>query len=112
MNKVFKRSILAALIGYAGTAAAFTFETESVSGSFDSTVSLGFGVRAQDPSCNLVVAGASGSGAPGGCTTIAGVGDQGNINYKKGDAFTTYLKGTHELLLKMPDDWKFMGRVS
>jgi hypothetical protein len=112
MNNLLKKTALAALIGYAGSAAAITFETGSVSGSFDSTVSLGFGVRAQDPSCNLVVAGASGSGAPSGCTTIAGVGDQGNINYKKGDAFTTYLKGTHELLLKMPEDWKFMGRVS
>lgn len=112
MNKLFKKTVLAALIGYAGSAAAFTFETESVSGSFDSTVSLGFGVRAQEPSCNLIVAGASGSGAPAGCTTFAGVGDQGNLNYKKGDAFTTYLKGTHELLLKMPDDWKFMGRFS
>lgn len=112
MTKAFKKTILAALIGYAGSAAAFTFETESISGSFDSTVSFGVGVRGQDPSCNLVVAGASGSGAPTGCTTTAGVGDQGNINYKKGDAFTTYLKGTHELLLKMPDDWKFMGRFS
>ncbi len=112
MHTVFKKTVLAALIGYAGSAAAFTFETEGVSGSFDSTISLGFGVRAQDPSCNLVVAGASGKGAPSGCTTIAGVGDQGNINYKQGDAFTTYLKGTHELLLKFPDDWKFMGRVS
>lgn len=112
MNTIFKKTVLAALVAYAGSAAAFTFETESVSGSFDSTVSLGFGIRAQDPSCSLVVAGASGSGAPAGCTTWAGVGDQGNINYEKGDAFTTYLKGTHELLLKLPDDWKFMGRVS
>lgn len=112
MHKIFKKTVLAALIGYAGAASAFTFETESISGSFDSTVSFGLGVRAQDPACNLVAAGASGSGAPAGCTTFAGVGDQGNLNYGKGDAFTTYLKGTHELLLKMPDDWKFMGRVS
>lgn len=112
MHHTFKKTILAALIGYAGAASAFTFETENISGSFDSTVSFGLGVRAQDPSCNLVAAGASGSGAPAGCTTWAGVGDQGNLNYGKGDAFTTYLKGTHELLLKMPEDWKFMGRVS
>ena len=112
MRKVFRMTAMAVLAGAAGSAAAVTFETESVSGSFDSTISFGLGVRTQDPSCNLVVAGASGKGAPGGCTTIAGVGDQGNINYAKGDAFTTYLKGTHELLLKMPDDWKFMGRVS
>ncbi len=112
MTKLFKKSVLAVLLGYIGSASAFTFETESISGSFDSTISIGMGVRAQNPSCDLIVAGATGSGAPAGCTTVAGVGDQGNLNYKKGDAFTTYLKGTHELLVKMPDDWKFMGRVS
>ncbi len=112
MHGLFKKTVVAALLGYIGSAAAFTFETESVSGSFDSTISMGMGIRAQSPDCGLVVRGATGSGAPSGCTTIAGVGDQGNINYAKGDAFTTYLKGTHELLVKLPDDWKFMGRVS
>lgn len=112
MHGIFKKTVVAGLIAYMGSASAFTFDTESISGSFDSTVSLGMGVRAQSPSCNLIVSGATGSGAPAGCTSTAGVGDQGNLNYKKGDAFTTYLKGTHELLLKMPDDWKFMGRVS
>ena len=91
MRKVFRMTAMAVLAGAAGSAAAVTFETESVSGSFDSTISFGLGVRTQDPSCNLVVAGASGKGAPGGCTTIAGVGDQGNINYAKGDAFTLSL---------------------
>ncbi|MCH2220652.1 MAG: DUF1302 domain-containing protein, partial [Dechloromonas sp.] len=112
MHNIFKKTVLAALIGYVGAASAFTFETGSISGSFDSTVSLGTGIRTQGPSSDLVVAGATGNGAPTGNTTFQGVGDQGNINYKKGDAFTTYLKGTHELLLKMPDDWKFMGRFS
>ncbi|MBS1141460.1 MAG: hypothetical protein H6R13_2913 [Proteobacteria bacterium] len=112
MHNIFKKTVLSVLIGYVGAAAAFTFETESISGSFDSTVSLGTGIRAQSPSSNLVVNGASGNGAPIGNTTFQGVGDQGNINYGKGDAFTTYLKGMHELLLKLPDDWKFMGRFS
>lgn len=112
MHGLFKKTVVAALVGYIGSASAFTFDTESVSGSFDSTISMGMGIRAQSPACNLVVSGATGSGAPSGCTTALGVGDQGNINYKKGDAFTTYLKGTHELLVKLPDDWKFMGRVS
>jgi len=40
------------------------------------------------------------------------MGDQGNLNYRKGDAFTTYVKGSHELLLKMPDDITFLGRVN
>jgi hypothetical protein len=113
MNYVSKEILLAALVGYAGSAAAFTFETENISGSFDSTVTTGIGIRANSPSCDLVVSGATGSGAPAGCLApTSALGDQGNLNYAKGDAFTTYLKGTHELLLTMPDDWKFMGRVS
>lgn len=123
MNLAFKRTVLAALIGYAGGAAAFTFETDNVSGSFDSTITAGIGVRAQSPSCGLVTRdtaglytgnpGPTGSGAPSACTeTLSGLGDQGNLNYKKGDAFTTYLKGSHELLLKMPESVTFMGRVS
>ncbi|KEA24474.1 hypothetical protein BH77_15880 [Pseudomonas aeruginosa C2773C] len=36
--------------------------------------------------------------------------DQGDLNYDRGDMFTNYLKGTHELLLKMPEDITFMAR--
>src|SRR5664279_1733354 len=112
MNHVFKKTVLAALISYVGCASAFTFETESISGNFDSTVTTGIGIRAKNPSCNLVVSGASGAGAPVGCLApTSALGDQGNLNYGKGDAFTTYLKGSHELLLKMPESWTFMGRV-
>jgi hypothetical protein len=31
-------------------------------------------------------------------------GDDGDLNYKKGDWFTSYIKGTHELLMKDKDD--------
>lgn len=44
-------------------------------------------------------------------TAVWGNGDDGNLNYDKGDLFTTHLKGSHELLLSFPDEWKFMGRV-
>lgn len=98
---------------YGVQAYAFTFNTESIQGSFDSTVTAGIGIRAKDPSCGLVIAGATGSGAPKGClSALAGIADQGNLNYEKGDAFTTYLKGSHELLLRLPENVKFMGRVS
>jgi hypothetical protein len=91
---------------------AFTFETENVKGSFDSTISVGTGIRTKDPSCSLVTQGASGPGAPAGCLApTSGLGDQGDLNYGKGDAFTTYLKGNHELLLKMPSDLTAMARV-
>lgn len=104
----------------AGSAAAFTFESASVSGNFDSSVTMGVGIRAKSPSCGTVIgtfatgpAPATPAGAPAGCLdALSFYNDQGNLNYKKGDAFTTYLKGTHELLLKMPDDWKFLARVN
>jgi hypothetical protein len=36
---------------------------------------------------------------------VSGLGDQGDLNYKKGQPFTTYLKGSHELVLaqRRPD---------
>ncbi len=104
----------------AGSAAAFTFSTGEVSGTFNSSVSLGTGVRADGQPCGTVIGTtfgaptpATGAGAPGGCLDAASFyNDQGNLNYNKGDAFTTYLKGTHELFLKMPNEWKFFGRIN
>jgi hypothetical protein len=40
------------------------------------------------------------------------LGDQGNLNYKSGDPFTAYLKGSHEMLLQLPADIRFLGRVN
>ncbi|AZD29789.1 hypothetical protein C4K23_3040 [Pseudomonas chlororaphis] len=91
----------------------FTFETENIRGSFDSTIAMGMGLRTESPGCNLITSGASGHHPPSGCLSpSAGIGDQGNMNYDKGDLFTNYLKGTHELLLKFPEDYTFMARGS
>jgi hypothetical protein len=113
---------LAALILCTGAAHAATFETQNFSGNFDSTVTAGFGVRAQGRACSSVIGSAGGSANPtpptgptagGGCAdAFSGYNDQGNLNYDRGDRFTTYLKGTHELLLNFPDDVKFLARVS
>jgi len=63
MRTQFKlKALVAAAMLVAGVdAQAFTFQNESVSGNFDSTITTGFGIRAKSPSCNLVSAGASGS---------------------------------------------------
>lgn len=117
MNKTsalrLKASVLA-IGALAGTAAqALTFEYEGVRGNFDSTLTAGTGIRMKGPDCNLVISGASGNGAPAGCLApTSALGDQGNLNYGKGDRFTTYLKGSHELLLKMPSEVTFLGRVN
>jgi hypothetical protein len=114
MNKPF---IVACAIGssVAGlnslNARAATFNTEYFSGSFDSTISVGTGIRTRAPNPTLVMAGNNG-GPAGQLAPSAGLGDQGDLNYDKGDAFTTYLKGSHELLLKFPEDVTAMARVS
>src|SRR4051794_1653165 len=85
---------IAAGLTAASATHAVTFETENVSGNFDSTVSLGLGVRAGSPTCGLILQGATGPGAPAGCLApTSGLGDQGNLNYAKGDAFAAQLKG-------------------
>lgn len=104
---------LAAALTAAGAAQALTFEGENFSGNFDSTVSLAVGVRASSPSCGLVLQSPTGAGAPAGCTSPASLlGDQGNLNYGKGDLFMGQLKGSHELLLRLPADIRFMARAN
>lgn len=115
MSRAWKALAVTGLVVAGGSevAHAFTFETESVKGAFDSSVSLGVGVRTRSPACGLVVAGATGIGAPSGCLApTSGIGDQGDLNYRSGRPFTAYLKGSHELLLKLPEDVSVMARVN
>lgn len=97
----------------AGPAAAFTFENETFKGSFDSTVTLGAGMRLQRQSCALLGTETSHCNADQiNPLTWAGA-DDGNLNYDKGDFFTGYVKGTHELLVTMPaEGFKFMARAN
>ena len=108
------RLIALAVTAAASAAAhAVTFEFENVKGNFDSTVTLGTGIRMKGPVCGLITQGATPADAPAGCLApTSALGDQGDLNYAKHDRFTTYLKGSHELLLKMPEDFTFLGRVN
>lgn len=117
-----KTHLLCAAVALActGPAAAFTFESGGISGNFDSWLTLGTGIRTSKPACDTIIgfiggeaAPPSGAGAPAGCIDAGGgTNDQGNLNYRRGRPFTTYLNGLHELLLKMPEGWKFFGRVN
>jgi len=112
----FVRAAVSALVALGcASAHAFTFTIGNVEGSFDSTVSAGVGIRTASPSSNLVSPtydAATGAPTGGGrLGQLSGLSDQGDINYKKGDPFTSYLKGNHELLLKMPSQGlTFMAR--
>ncbi len=92
----------------AGAAHAFRFEvSDSIKGNLDMQLTLGAGVRLLDPNPGMV---GDPTRFPGANVAQWSNGDDGNLNYKKGDLFTTYLKFTPELLLKFPDDYKFMAR--
>lgn len=96
-----------------GAVHALTFETESIKGSFDSTLTLGAGRRLGNQSCGLTgTPSARCSAAEVNPLTWSGA-DDGNLNYDKGDFFTGYVKGSHELLLSMPSQGlKFMTRFN
>ncbi len=130
----FKRSIPALLIatlglGVAGQARAFKFDLDNgVSGSLDSTISLGVQRRMQSPNNSMVGNNNGGSvptsGRLGELVNGAGQGatsnpdfnytniDDGNLNYKKGDIVAAVLKGTHELALGERGNWAALGRVT
>ncbi|WP_227816281.1 DUF1302 domain-containing protein [Nitrogeniibacter aestuarii] len=101
---------LSLAIAVPGLAHAFNFDMGEVTGSLDSTVTLGFGIRTEDPSCRLTGDTSSSCGASAN-TAVWSNADDGNLNYDKGDFFTLNLKGSHELLLNLPNDWRFLGRI-
>jgi hypothetical protein len=116
---MFARQYLNAFLAFAAAgsllwipeAQGFTFRTDSITGSFDSNVSYGLALRLKSPDCGLVVSGATGPNAPTGCLApTAGLGDQGDLNYAKGDLFANQFKGSHELILKFPERFTFMAR--
>jgi hypothetical protein len=91
-----------------GQASALEFQWGDMDGSFNSTITMGAGRRMLDPSCSIT----GDSSACGGTANTAqwAAGDNGNLNYHKGDWFTAYIKGTHEVLLKAPGGWKAFAR--
>ncbi|RDU96246.1 DUF1302 domain-containing protein [Trinickia dinghuensis] len=89
----------------------FTTGLGDLSGSWVTNVTAGGGIRTKSPSCSL-------TGDPNayGCGSAAnvnqwGFGDDGDLNYRKGQAFSTYVSATSELLFTMPSEgYKFMIR--
>lgn len=96
-----------------GPAHAVSFDTGigDMKADWVSNITGGLGVRTKNPSCSL-------TGDPNsyGCGSAANTGmwangDDGNLNYKKGQAYTAYTSFTSELLLTMPKEgYKFLIR--
>ncbi|MGZ2744316.1 DUF1302 domain-containing protein [Burkholderia stagnalis] len=111
---VRRTTISIAVLGAATSSAYgydFTMGDGAVQGSWVTNLTAGAGIRTKSPSCSL-------TGDPNayGCGAAAntnqwGYGDNGDLNYRKGQPFSTYLSATSELLLKMPSEGlKFMVR--
>ena len=97
-----------ALLLCAGPANAFQFQaSDSVKGSLDMQLTVGAGMRMQKQDPGLI---GDTRVAPDANTFQSSNGDDGDLNYNRHDLFTTYLKFTPELLLKFPDNYKFMAR--
>lgn len=97
---------------FAPQAHAFRFELDNgIEGNFDSTLSLGMQMRAEDRDCHYIAY------DNGGCANFKADGDlglinsdDGNLNYNKGQLISQALRGTHDLYLKAPGGWKALVR--
>jgi hypothetical protein len=89
------RQLLPTLIAatMASQAHALEFSLGEVEGRFDSQISMGASWRLNDPDSDLI------SSANGGTGVGSGSFDDGNQNFKQGDAFSKTFKGIHELTL-------------
>ncbi len=100
------------LLSSSAHAESFKNASGSVEGALDSTLTVGFGKRIQAQSCALIGDTNSSCGASAN-TAQWSAGDNGDLNYNKGDFFSAYLKGTHELLMSIPEEKiKIMLRAS
>ncbi|MBN3851129.1 MULTISPECIES: DUF1302 domain-containing protein [Burkholderiaceae] len=109
-----RTAISLAILGVATSSAygyEFTTGLNDLTGSWVTNLTAGAAIRTKSPSCSL-------TGDPNafGCGAEAnvnqwGFGDNGDLNYRKGQPFSTYVSATSELLLKMPSaGLKFMVR--
>jgi hypothetical protein len=107
-RKVFVVAVLSLLP--AGVAQAFPFQaSEGIEGNLDMQMTAATGVRVQKQAPALVGSPSSVAGAE---TAVSSNGDNGDLNYNRGNAFTGSTKLTPELLLKSADGYKLLVRAS
>ncbi len=89
------RSVTLAMLtaSIAGPASAVEFNLGEIEGRFDSQLSIGSSIRLNDADSQLISQANGGSGAGSGSY------DDANLNFDKGNAFSTVFKGVHDLEL-------------
>ncbi|MGY2399583.1 DUF1302 domain-containing protein [Pseudomonas sp. SDO5271_S396] len=104
MRAIFTPQALAAAValGCCVQAQAVSFNIgDEIEGQFDSSLSVGASWGMRDADKKLV-------GTPNGGTGQASTGDDGRLNFKKGETFSKIFKGIHDLELKYRDSGVFV----
>ncbi|PSL92962.1 DUF1302 domain-containing protein [Pseudomonas sp. R9.37] len=103
MRAIFTPQALAAAValGCCAQAQAVSFNIGEIEGQFDSSLSVGASWGMRDADKKLV-------GIPNGGTGQASTGDDGRLNFKKGETFSKIFKGIHDLELKYGDSGVFV----
>ncbi|MEK0362208.1 DUF1302 domain-containing protein [Pseudomonas sp. CBC3] len=96
-----KALALAVALGTAAPAYAVSFNIGEIEGQFDSAMSVGASWAMDDPDMDLV-------GAANGGTGFTQTGDDGRLNFKKGETFSKIFKGIHDLELRYRDSGAFI----
>ncbi|MCU1748300.1 DUF1302 domain-containing protein [Pseudomonas sp. 6D_7.1_Bac1] len=108
MTKTIMRAIftpqalaVAVALGCCAQAQAVDFNIGEIEGTFDSSLSIGasWGMRDADKSLVGIVNGGTGQSSTG---------DDGRLNFKKGQAYSEIFKGIHDLELKYGDSGVFL----
>lgn len=95
-----KLSMLAAAISFATTGHAIDFDIGEIQGSFDSQLSVGASWGTSKPSSKLIDKNNGGKGD-------SSTGDDGRMNFKRGETFSKIFKGVHDLELSYRDSGAF-----
>jgi len=103
MRAIFTPQALAAAVavGCCAQAQAVSFNIGEIEGQFDSSLSVGSSWGMRDADRSLV-------GTVNGGTGQASTGDDGRLNFKKGETFSKIFKGLHDLELKYGDTGVFV----
>lgn len=96
-----KTLALAVALGTAAPAYAVSFNIGEIEGQFDSSMSVGASWAMADRDMDLV-------GASNGGTGYTQTGDDGRLNFKKGETFSKIFKGVHDLELRYRDSGAFV----
>ncbi len=96
-----KTLALAVALGTAAPAYAVNFNIGEIEGQFDSSMSIGASWSTSDRDMDLV-------GTNNGGTGYTHTGDDGRLNFKKGETFSKIFKGVHDLELRYRDSGAFI----